>query len=100
MKHATQPAPTKATPTLESWRSFAKGEWMETVNVRDFIQRNYRPYDGEESFLKPSTERTRKLWEKTEALLEQERKNDGVLDLDTATISGVTAHQPGYIDRD
>ena len=100
MKATSHPSPPTASTILEPWRAFLPGEWMETVNVRDFIQHNYRPYDGEESFLKPSTERTRKLWKKTEALLAREIQNDGVLDLDTATISGVTAHAPGYIDQD
>lgn len=102
MKTADIPTTTStaAPASNEPWRSFKVGEWTESVNVRDFIQGNYQPYDGEESFLKPSTERTRDLWKKTEALLAKEIENGGVLDLDTATISGVTAHGPGYIDRD
>jgi len=101
MKTANIPAAAVASPTdMEPWRSFLTGEWNEAVNVRDFIQRNYQPYDGEESFLKPSTDRTRALWKKTEGLLAKEIENGGVLDLDTKTISGVTAHGPGYIDKD
>ena len=99
MKSALKHTPATAPASTHPWRSFHAGEWMETVNVRDFIQCNYRPYDGEESFLKPSTERTRQLWKKTESLLAKEIENGGVLDLDTATISGVTAHGPGYIDK-
>ncbi len=102
MKTATKPKPDIKPPQAADnpWRSLQTGEWKDAVNVRDFIQRNYRPYDGEESFLKPASERTLALWKKTEALLAKELENDGVLDLDTATIAGVTAHPPAYIDRD
>lgn len=84
----------------DPWRSFSEGTWKHAVDVRDFIQKNYQPYDGEESFLKPSTERTRQLWKKTEGLLAKELENGGVLDLDTSIISSVTSHSPGYIDRE
>ncbi len=102
MKTATKPKPDIKPPQAADnpWRSLQTGEWKDAMNVRDFIQRNYRPYDGEESFLKPASERTLALWKKTEALLAKELENDGVLDLDTATIAGVTAHPPAYIDRD
>jgi len=94
------PATTDKATCRGAWRSLQPGEWCESVNVRDFIQTNYQPYDGEESFLKPSTERTRELWKKIEALLAKEIESGGVLDLDTKTIAGVTSHAPGYIDRD
>ncbi|MFU8893594.1 MAG: formate C-acetyltransferase [Luteolibacter sp.] len=95
----TADTPTTSSTSNEAWRTFKSGEWTEAVNVRDFIQKNYLPYDGEESFLKPSTERTRELWKKIELLLAKEIENGGVLDLDTKIISGVTAHGPGYIDE-
>ena len=80
---------------------FNKGSWCEEINVRDFIQRNYTPYDGDGSFLAGPTERTKKLWDEVSALLEQERRAPGrVLDADTKIISGITSHEPGYIDRD
>ena len=80
---------------------FVKGAWCEEINVRDFIQRNYTPYDGDGSFLAGPTERTKKLWNEVSELLEQERRAPGrVLDADTAIISGITSHEPGYIDRE
>lgn len=79
---------------------FVEGKWNSDINVRDFIVRNYAPYDGDESFLAPPTERTQKLWEETKELLEKERLAGGVLDIDTKTISGVAAYGPGYINKD
>lgn len=80
---------------------FNKGNWNEAVDVRDFIQRNYTPYDGDGSFLAGPTERTKKLWDELSVLLEKERNSLGrVLDADTKTITGITAHGPGYIDED
>ena len=80
---------------------FKKGAWNEGINVRDFIQNNYSPYDGDESFLASPTARTRKLWEELSVLLEAERKAPGrVLDADTKTITGITAHGAGYINKD
>lgn len=80
---------------------FVKGEWNDEINVRDFIQKNYTPYDGDDSFLAGPTERTKKLWEELSVLLEKERNAPGrVLDADTKIISGITSHGAGYIDKD
>ena len=79
---------------------FQKGTWQKFVDVRDFIVRNYTPYDGDESFLAPPTERTRLLWDQVSALMKEERARGGIYDIDTHTISGIDAYEPGYIDRD
>jgi formate C-acetyltransferase len=79
---------------------FKAGKWQYHINVRDFIIRNYTPYDGDDSFLAPPTERTLALWNKVKALMDKERKNGGVLDIDEHTISTITSHKPGYIDKD
>ena len=80
---------------------FTKGEWSGEINVRDFIQKNYTPYDGDGSFLAGPTERTEQLWAELSELLEKERQAPGrVLDADTKTISGITSHAAGYIDRE
>ena len=80
---------------------FTKGEWSGEINVRDFIQKNYNPYDGDGSFLAGPTERTEQLWAELSELLEKERQAPGrVLDADTKTISGITSHAAGYIDRE
>jgi formate C-acetyltransferase len=76
-----------------------KGTWNRFVDVHDFILRNYTPYDGDESFLAPATERTKKLWLQVSGLMDQERKRGGVLDIDPATISDIDAYAPGYIDK-
>jgi len=81
-------------------RNFNHGKWNNEIDVRDFIQINYTPYDGDESFLEGPTDRTLKLWEKVSLLMEKERKCGGVLDIDTKTISTITSHQPGYIDKE
>ncbi len=81
-------------------RNFNHGKWNNEIDVRDFIQRNYTPYDGDESFLEGPTDRTLKLWEKVSLLMEKERKCGGVLNIDTKTISTITSHQPGYIDKE
>src|SRR5438552_1936303 len=82
----------------EAWRGFKPGLWQRDVNVRWFIQQNYTPYDGDATFLKPPTERTRRIWQQLEALFVEERKK-GVLDISQIP-SSITAHAPGYIDRD
>ncbi|WAS06519.1 formate C-acetyltransferase [Gloeomargaritales cyanobacterium VI4D9] len=81
------------------WQGFKPNLWNETVNVRDFIQTNYTPYTGDGSFLTGATARTEKLWAQVKELMRQEREK-GVLDADTAVPSGITAHAPGYIDRE
>jgi len=87
-----------STAQLEAWRDFKPGLWQRDINVRWFIQRNYTPYEGDGAFLAPATERTRRLWKRLEALFVEERKK-GVLDVSQIP-SSITAHAPGYIDRD
>lgn len=79
---------------------FKSGSWQKFVDVRDFINRNYTPYDGDESFLAPPTERTKKLWEQTSELMKEEHDRGGVYDIDTHTISDIDAYPPGYIDAE
>ncbi len=85
---------------MDAWRYFKNGNWSEEIDVRDFIINNYTPYEGDDSFLKGPTERTQKLWKKVSAKLEEERKNGGVLDVDTKIISTMTSHDQGYIDKE
>ena len=84
--------------TGAAWRGFNTGLWQKDINVRDFIQQNYTPYDGEASFLAPATERTKGIWNTLKALFVEERKK-GVLDVSPIP-SSITAHAPGYIDRE
>jgi formate C-acetyltransferase len=84
--------------TLPQWEGFKGGFWQHEINVRDFIQQNYEPYEGDESFLAPATERTKKIWAQLNELFVEERKK-GVLDISQLP-SSITAHAPGYIDRD
>ncbi len=81
------------------WNNFVGGRWEEEVNVRDFIQRNYKPYDGDESFLEGPTEDTKALWAQVLELSKKERENGGVLDMDTKVISTILSHGPGYLDK-
>ncbi|MCI8776023.1 MAG: formate C-acetyltransferase [Oscillospiraceae bacterium] len=83
----------------EQWSSFQGRLWKEEVNVRDFIQNNYTPYDGNESFLEGTTEATDKLWGKLQELFKEARAKGGVLDMDTEIVSSITSHKPGYIDE-
>ncbi len=83
----------------EEWNSFNRGIWEKEINIRDFIQKNYTPYEGDESFLEGPTENTKKLWDIVLDLSEQERKAGGVLDMDTKIISSITSHGPGYLDK-
>ena len=80
--------------------NFKTGAWRSEVNVRDFIQLNYTPYDGDETFLAPPTERTLRLWRQLCDRMQLERQRNGVYDIDEKTISTITSHRPGYIDRD
>ena len=82
------------------WNGFTGGEWERVVNVRDFIQKNYHPYDGDESFLAPPTQDTLALWDQVMELSRKEREAGGVLDMDTKVISTITSHAPGYLDRE
>ena len=85
----------------KGWEGFIPGKWSnDEVNVRDFIQRNYTVYEGDDSFLAPATDATKKLWEEVMALYAKERENGGVLDADTKIVSSLTSHEPGYIDKD
>ena len=88
--------------TLEKQSSttdFVGGKWQSEINVRDFIQKNYTPYDGDSSFLAGPTEATTKLWQECCDLFKKERENGGVLDMDTKIVSTITSHKAGYIDK-
>ncbi len=83
----------------EGWDGFEGRIWKEEINVRDFIQKNYKPYDGDESFLSSATEATGKLWGELQKLQKEERRKGGVLDMDTEIVSSITSHGPGYISE-
>ena len=83
-----------------AWRGFKKGKWDKSINVRDFIQNNYTPYEGDSSFLADATDSTKKLWSEVMDLYQKERENGGVLDCSTDVASTITSHGPGYIDKD
>ncbi|MGE5404531.1 MAG: formate C-acetyltransferase [Candidatus Saccharibacteria bacterium] len=84
----------------DAWSGFNKGVWCDEIDVRDFIQKNYTPYDGDAGFLKLPTRKTADLWEKVKGLLWEEHMRGGVYSIDPHTVSTITAHQPGYIDGD
>ncbi len=84
----------------EAWKGFSKSKWTDVIDVRDFIQSNYTPYEGDESFLCGATERTLTLNDKYNELRKKELEKGGVLDIDTETISAITAYEPGYLDKD
>ncbi|MEO1396143.1 MAG: formate C-acetyltransferase [Cyanobacteria bacterium J06634_5] len=81
----------------DAWEGFASGDWTQTIAVRDFIQQNYRPYEGDRTFLADSTPRTQQLWAQISVLMKQERER-GILDADTKVPAGITAHAAGYVD--
>ena len=83
----------------EEWNDFKTGSWIKSIDVRNFIQTNYTPYEGDSSFLAGATEATNKLWAEVSDLFKKERENGGVLDVDTETISGINEYNPGYIDQ-
>jgi formate C-acetyltransferase len=85
---------------MEQWKSFKTGVWQKEVNVRDFILKNFIPYEGDDSFLTGATEATNKLWDQVMGLTSQEREKGGVLEMDTETVSTITSHGPGYLDED
>ena len=86
---------------FEQWKGFKKGDWESEINVRDFIQHNYTPYEGDSNFLTEPTEKTKKLWNEVLELYKKEHDSKGgVLDIDTKTPSTITAHEAGYIDKD
>ncbi len=97
MTAPTAPSVAQESPT-DAWHGFHYGVWQREINVRDFIQQNYLPYDGDESFLAPATERTEAIWNQLQELFKEERKK-GVLDVSQIP-SSITSHAPGYIDRD
>ena len=82
---------------FQEWEGFSGRIWKEEINVRDFIQKNYKPYEGDESFLEGTTEATNKLWDKLQELQKEERAKGGVLDMETSVVSTLTAYGPGYI---
>ena len=84
---------------FDQWNGFKGRLWKEEINVRDFIQNNYKPYDGDESFLEGPTEATNKLWGRLQELQKEERAKGGVLDMETKVVAGLTAYGPGYIDE-
>ena len=96
--HKSTATKTSADKNSTAWQGFKPGLWQKEINVRDFIQQNYQPYDGDASFLAGVTERTNGIWKRLNALFVEERKK-GVLDISQIPTS-ITAHGPGYIDRE
>ncbi len=82
------------------WTDFVGGKWVNEINVRDFIQKNYHPYDGDDSFLAGATQNTKDLWDQVLDLNKQEREAGGVLDMDTKVVSTIVSHGPGYLNKD
>jgi formate C-acetyltransferase len=97
-KSSEKKTATTEADTKEAWRGFKPGLWQRDINVRWFLQQNYTPFDGDDSFLAPATERTKRIWKKLEDLFVEERKKS-VLDVSLIP-SSITAHAPGYIDKD
>lgn len=85
---------------MTAWNNFKKGNWAENVDVHDFINLNYTPYEGDSSFLETATDDTKKLWDQLSFLFKKERDNGGTLDVDVDTISEIDAYEPGYINKD
>ena len=85
---------------MNAWQGFKTGRWNKEINVREFIQLNYSPYEGNDSFLAGATENTKKLWDEAMVLFKKERENGGTLDVDTKTVSGIAAYAPGYLDKE
>ena len=86
------------TPPIQAWHQFLAGSWINEINVRDFIQKNYSPYEGDGDFLAGISDRTQQLWHQVTELMQQERER-GILDTDDRLPTGITAHAPGYIDH-
>ena len=84
----------------KAWEGFKTNKWQNEINVRDFINLNYTPYEGDDSFLAGATDRTKKMWETVSDLMRQERENNGLLDADTSVVSSITSHDAGYINKD
>ena len=85
---------------MNAWQGFKEGRWTKEIDVRGFIQANYTPYEGDDSFLAGATENTKQLWEEVMELFKKERENGGTLDVDTKTVSAIDAYAPGYINKD
>lgn len=85
---------------MDAWRSFQSGKWQEEINVRDFIQKNYTPYEGDASFLKGTTERTEKLYSEVKELFIEENSKNGVLGVDVDKVSSILSYRPAYIDKE
>ena len=85
---------------FEQWSGFNKGDWQKEINVRDFIQKNYTPYEGDDAFLADATEATKKLWDEVLELYKKERDNNGVLAISSDVASTITSHDAGYINKD
>ncbi|MDE5946225.1 MAG: formate C-acetyltransferase [Oscillospiraceae bacterium] len=85
---------------VKAWEGFTAGHWVDNIDVRDFIQKNYTPYDGDSSFLADPTDATKTLWAKVLDLMKQEREAGGVLDMDTKVVSSLVSHDAGYIKKD
>ena len=83
-----------------AWQGFKTGRWTKEIDVRGFIQANYTPYEGDDSFLAGATENTKKLWDKAMDLFKKERDNGGTLDVDTKTVSAIDAYAAGYLDKE
>ena len=81
-----------------AWDGFRSGEWRHLINVRNFIQKNYTPYEGDDAFLTGTTARTDRVWEKCRALIVEEVKK-GIIDVETHIVSGIDNFEPGYIDK-
>ncbi|TVR52921.1 MAG: formate C-acetyltransferase [Spirochaetaceae bacterium] len=84
----------------DAWAGFERGRWCSHIDVRDFIQKNYSPYDGDGAFLASASSKTETLWKQVSALIAEEASRGGTYDVDTSTVSGITSHAPGYIDKD
>ena len=85
---------------MEQWKNFVPGAWQEKIDVRDFIQKNYKPYTGDDEFLAGPTDRTQRLMKKLEALMAAEREKGGVLKVDTETVMSLLTFAPGYLDKE
>jgi formate C-acetyltransferase len=85
---------------FQAWHGFGEGNWCGSIDVRDFVLRNYAPYDGDGSFLRGPSPRTAKLWQRCLELMQEEFNRGGVLDIDTSRAAKITSHQPGYIDKE
>ena len=90
---------TEARSAHDAWRGFTAGPWQDAIDVRDFIQRNYTPFEGDASFLAGPTGRTNRIWAILSGMFPEEREK-GVYDVDANTPASITAHAPGYIDKD